>query len=95
MKRNTITLQKMYEEMDVNKDGTVDKGEFVNSLGYMNIPGLQLSDLGLIYDAIDINNDGFLSVNEFGMFIEGAKASRMQRLQELDPKLVDDMKREI
>ena len=80
MKRNNLTLQKMYEEIDVNRDGTVDKSEFVNRLGYMNIPGLQLSDLGLIFDAIDVNNDAFLSINEFGMFIEGAKASRMQKL---------------
>jgi hypothetical protein len=30
----------------------------------------------MIYDAMDVNNDGSLSVNEFGMFIEGAKATR-------------------
>lgn len=29
------------------------------------------------------------------MFIEGAKLQRMQRIQELDPKLIEDMKREI
>ena len=49
----------------------------------------------MIFDAIDINNDGVLSVNEFGMFIEGAKATRMQSQQDLDPKLIEDMKREI
>jgi Ca2+-binding EF-hand superfamily protein len=69
----------MYEEIDINKDGNVDKMEFVNRLSYLQIPGIQLSDLGMIYDAIDINNDGTLSVNEFGMFIECAKATRQQR----------------
>ena len=49
----------------------------------------------MIFDAIDINNDGTLSVNEFGLFIEGAKASKNQMLQDLDPKLIDDMKKEI
>ena len=95
LKRNNITLQKMYEDMDVNRDGTVDKIEFVNKLGYLQVPGVQLSDLGHIFDAIDINNDNSLSLNEFGMFIEGAKATREQRLADLDPKLMDDMKREI
>ena len=36
-----------------------------------------MSDLGMIFDAIDINNDEKLSLLEFGMFIEGAKATRM------------------
>ena len=90
-----MTINRMYEEMDVNKDGVVDKMEFVNRLSYLQIPGVQLSDLGMIFDAIDINNDGTLSINEFGMFIEGAKTNRLQKQQEMDPKLIDDMKREI
>lgn len=81
--------------MDVNRDGTVDKMEFVTKLSYLNIPGIQLSDLGMIFDALDINNDNSLSLNEFGMFIEGAKATRAQRLQDLDPKIEEDMRREI
>ena len=35
-----MTLQKMYEELDINKDGLVDKQEFVHRLSYMNIPGI-------------------------------------------------------
>lgn len=35
-----------------------------------------MSDLGMIFDAIDINNDGTLSMNEFSMFLEGAIVSR-------------------
>lgn len=73
----------------------MEKKEFVNRLGYLNIPGLQYSDFGLIFDAIDINNNGYFSITDFGLFIEGAKASRMQKMQELSPKLVEDMKREI
>ena len=85
----------MFEEMDVNRDGTVDKQEFVSKLTYMGIPGIMPSDCGLIFDAIDINNDGVLSYNEFGMFIEGAKATRQQRTQELDQGLIESMTREI
>ena len=85
----------MYHQLDVNKDGTVDKMEFVNGLSYLQVPGIQPSDLGHLYDSIDINNDGFLSVNEFGMFIEGAKATRMQRMNDLDPRIIEDMKKEI
>jgi len=81
--------------MDTNGDGTVDKREFVTALTALNVKGVFPSDLGFIYDQIDMNNDGTLSLVEFGMFLEGAKASKMQRLQELDPKIVEDMIKEI
>ena len=42
-------------------------------MGQLNIPGVYIGDFGQIFDAIDINNDGKLSINEFAMFIEGAK----------------------
>ena len=35
MQRNNMTLQRMYESIDVNKDGKVDKMEFVNRLSYL------------------------------------------------------------
>ena len=35
MKRQNMTINRMYEEMDVNKDGVVDKMEFVNRLSYL------------------------------------------------------------
>ena len=95
MKRSNYTLQKMYEEIDVNRDGSVDKMEFVNRLSYLSIPGVQLSDLGMLFDAMDVNNDGTISINEFAMFIEGAKQTKEQRSNELDPKLLEEIKREI
>ena len=61
--------------MDMDKNGTVDKKEFVTKINSMKIPAVFPSDLGLIFDQIDLNNDGNLSINEFGMFLEGAKAS--------------------
>jgi hypothetical protein len=54
-----------------------------------------LSDLGMIFDSMDVNNDTTISINEFAMFIEGAKQSREQRSNELDPKLLEEIKREI
>jgi len=42
-----------------------------------------------------VNNDGVLSINEFSMFVEGAKVSKQQRLAEIDPKIIEDLKQEI
>ncbi len=49
----------------------------------------------MIFDSMDVNNDTTISINEFAMFIEGAKQSREQRSNELDPKLLEEIKREI
>lgn len=95
MKKVNITLQKMYDQIDVNKDGTVEKQEFVTKLSYLDIPGVQMSDLGMIFDAMDINNDGSLSINEFALFLEGAQVTRMQRQEDLDPEVVAEMKQQI
>lgn len=40
LKRINMTVQKMYEETDINKDGLVDKMEFVNKFSYLQIPGI-------------------------------------------------------
>lgn len=41
-----------------------------------NVRGLNSADLGVIFDALDINNCGDMSVDEFSLFLEGAKRNR-------------------
>lgn len=36
------------------------------------MPGLLAADLGMVFDALDINDDGALSLDEFSLFLEGA-----------------------
>jgi Ca2+-binding EF-hand superfamily protein len=78
LKKKGITLIKLYEALDLNKDGSVDSNEFVNMM-YASLPelGLSMSDYAFVFNALDINNDGNLSINEFGMFVEGAKLDKM------------------
>lgn len=61
----------------------------------MQIPGVDMRDYAIIFNALDINNDGVLSLNEFGMFLEGAKLDQIQRIREIDPKLIEDMNIEV
>ncbi len=96
LKKNGLSINKMFEHLDSNRDGVVDRDEFVNSMPiFMQIPGVDMRDYAIIFNAIDLNNDGQLSLNEFGMFLEGAKMDQIQRLREIDPKLIDDMQNEV
>ena len=82
--------------MDLNKDNVIDRDEFVTTMpNVLQIPGVDMREYAMIFNALDINNDGKLSINEFGMFIEGAKVDKLQRMQELDPSLVKEMTDEI
>ncbi len=82
--------------MDANRDGKIDKDEFVMGMPQiLTIPAVDIRDYAIIFNALDINNDGSLSLNEFAMFIEGAKLDKLQRLKDLDPALVQDMQREV
>jgi Ca2+-binding EF-hand superfamily protein len=64
----------------------LQKNEFVGGLSRYRIADLQNSDYGIIFDALDINHDGELSLDEFAMFLEGAKKSRENRLRQMDPE---------
>ena len=57
----------------MNKDGNVDFSEFVDGVSRVVVSGsISRQDLENIFNAIDINKDRFLSVNEFGLFLKGA-----------------------
>jgi Ca2+-binding EF-hand superfamily protein len=67
----------------------VDNNEFVTMMaGSLQDIGLSMSDYAFVFNALDVNHDGTLSLNEFGMFIEGAKLDKLQRINSLDPRLI-------
>jgi Ca2+-binding EF-hand superfamily protein len=64
----------------------VDKKEFVERLaGAINKKSMIAADIGLVFDTLDRNNDGKLSVNEFKTYIKGVERSREKRVAEMDP----------
>ena len=96
LKAGNVTMKSLFEKLDANGDGFVDREEFVYGLiATLNIESLKLQDYSILFAALDMNNQGKLSVHQFGMFIEGAKLSKLQRMNELDKDVIDEMRREV
>jgi Ca2+-binding EF-hand superfamily protein len=62
--------------LDEDKNGSVDKREFIDGLFTMMNHTISQQDLAIVFDALDLNNDHFLSVNEFGLYLQGAKIQK-------------------
>lgn len=61
----------------------------------LNLPGIDVREYAQVFTALDVNNDNGISINEFKLFIEGAKADKQQRMSELDPAMVQQMRAEV
>jgi Ca2+-binding EF-hand superfamily protein len=63
----------LYERMDVNKNGMVERQELLTFFAQdFVVKGVQVpQDVELLFDAMDMNRDALLSVNEFCLCLEG------------------------
>lgn len=65
LKKVNMTVKDFYHAVDANKDGSIEKQEMLNyfsrDLGLKSIP---LADLELLFECLDMNKDGVLSINE-------------------------------
>lgn len=52
-----MTVDQLHKSLDENGDGVLEKHEFVGQMRKHHVPGLIAADLGLVFDALDINND--------------------------------------
>ena len=95
MQENNYTTATMHDMLDRNKDGMVDTKEFVDGLASLAIPGLMSRDYVMIFEAIDIDNNKYLSLNEFALYLEGASKKREQRIRDLPAEVNDDIDRQI
>ena len=84
MQRNGYTTDYMHKMLDTDQNGEVDAKEFIEGFTtHFEIPGLMSRDFKLIFEAIDADNNTYLSLNEFSLFLDGAKLGREQRIAAL------------
>ena len=72
MQSSNFTTQAMFDMLDKNKDGLVDTKEFVDGMALLQITGLVHNDFVTLFEALDTDNNKYLSLNEFALYIEGA-----------------------
>ena len=57
LKSGNVTLKTLFEKLDANSSGTVDREEFVYGLmATMNLETLKLQDYSMLFAALDLNN---------------------------------------
>ena len=58
-----------------------------------NIEGLSSKDFIQIFEAIDVDGNGELSINEFALYIVGAELKREERIKEVPFQIKEDIER--
>ncbi len=68
-----MSKEKLFEKIDVNGNGVLEKLEFLTFFSKeLIVKGLSYpEDVEILFDALDNNRDGLLSINEFYYCIEG------------------------
>jgi hypothetical protein len=77
VKKNGWINVQVFEKVDVNKNGIVERAEFIQFFAQsMQVKGLAIpQDVELLCDALDMNKDNLISVNEFCLCLEGVQHS--------------------
>lgn len=84
IQRMGITVSELHQTLDQNDDRVVTKQEFVQKMGDYRIDGLNSSELGNVFDAMDFAGDGKVSLDEFSMFMEAVKLFRAEKIKKMD-----------
>lgn len=96
MKREGMTVAALHKILDENGDGKLEKHEFVPTMMKRNaIPGITAADLGLVFDALDVNGDGEITFDEFALYLEGSKKQKEERKKDMDPEIKREMQDQV
>lgn len=96
LKRLNLSNSQLFSKIDLNGTSTIEKNEFLQFFQKdLIVKGLSTEDLLLAFEALDMNKDGVLSINEFCLCLEGVQHNFDQKLRQFDPELEKSLKEEI
>lgn len=70
LKKAKVSPKEAFEEFDETGDGLLDKHEFISALEKMRIEDLSTRAIDVLWNSLDIDNSGKISVNEFLLKLE-------------------------
>lgn len=79
-----IRLADFHKDLDQNKDGVIVMSEWVSVMKKMRVRGVEDSELALIFEHLDVNQDGELSVHEMGLFIQAYEVKKEEARKALE-----------
>ena len=79
----------LFAKLDTNRDGLISFKEFGEGMSDLAIPGLAMRDYEEVFNAIDMDNNMTLTLNEFCAYLEGAQKTRAQRIDDIPPEISD------
>jgi Ca2+-binding EF-hand superfamily protein len=67
-----MTIRSLYQQMDSNKNGSIEKQELIVYLSKdLQLKQIPLADMEMLFDCLDMNKDGILSISELCLCLEG------------------------
>lgn len=85
-KSSNKVISSAFSNIDINGDGIISKQEFLEMMPIINT-SLRANDLDYLYERLDLNNSGTISLDEFRDNILGKDALRNQ--QDFDKSMRD------
>jgi Ca2+-binding EF-hand superfamily protein len=96
LRRSGLTNGQLFSKVDLNGNGVVERSEFKQFFTKdLTVKNMSMEEIELVFEAVDMNKDGLLSVNEFCLCLEGVQQSFEQRIRAFDPDLEKSLKEEI
>lgn len=93
LKRAKVTPQAAFAEFDKSKDGSLDKREFKQCLNAMRIYDLDTHEQNAIWEAIDVDRSGSISLEEFARKLELYGVRNQSREEMIFTQMVQAMQR--
>lgn len=70
-----LHVNELFNDFDADKNGALSRDEFINGCSkvFKNVKDLDVTLYRDIYNAMDLNGDQNISVNEFGSYLKSSE----------------------